>query len=176
MIYLIGGTPRVGKTTLSKMIMERKGIPFIPLDALTHALDHTYPDLGIRKEGWDSIPDKFFPYLKQLVISMGWTLPDSVIEGDSFLPKHAKELASEHNVRSIFLGTSKVTLEDITGKVMHDDWVNNLPEDEKQKLPDRLIEMSEKFRKGCEEEDLTYLDMSPGREEMLEKAYRALFA
>lgn len=70
MIYLIGGVPRVGKTTLAKLILERKGVPFVPADTLAHTLTHVYPQLGVRfgQEGaWESIPEKFYPFLKSFV-------------------------------------------------------------------------------------------------------------
>lgn len=174
MIYLIGGTPRVGKTTLSKMLMDRNHIPFIPLDALTHALDHAYPSLEIRKGNWDTIPDKFFPFLKEVVASMEWTLPNSTIEGDSFLPRHVAELAKSNQIRCVFLGTDKTSLEQIKGISTHDDWVSGIPEEEQIKLPARLVEMSEIFKKGCDEENLMYFNMADGREAQLEAAYKYL--
>lgn len=50
MLYFIGGPARVGKTTLAARLMRWQKTPFIPADVLTHALDETYPQLGIRKE------------------------------------------------------------------------------------------------------------------------------
>ena len=155
--------------------MERKNIPFIPLDALTHALDHTYPQFQIRSGGWETIPDKFYPFLRELVKTMGWTLPSCVIEGDSFLPEHAEKLLKEFNVRCIFLGASHITLEDIKGKSVHDDWVSDLSKEEQDKIPEWLISTSEMFRREAEKHNIPYFDMSENREKKLEEAYSALF-
>ena len=175
MIYLIGGTPRVGKTTLSKMIMERKDIPFVSADVLTHALDHTYPDLGIRSGGWHSIPDKFYPYLKEFIRSSTHNLPDYVIEGDSFLPEHVKKLSEEFEIKSLFLGTSNTTLELIKNKEIHDDWVSDLSDEKQKALPAWLISTSEMFKSESNKYDIPYFDTADNREKILEEAFQYLF-
>ena len=176
MIYLIGGTPRVGKTTLSKIILERKGVPFIPADVLTHALDHTYPQFEIRKGGWKNIPDKFFPYLRRFVESLTFSLPDYVVEGDSFFPEHADKLAKEFKVKSVFLGTSHITLADILKYSNHDNWVKNKPKEEQEALPEGLIEISKVIQSGAHKYGIPYVDMSGDREKRLEEGYAHLFA
>jgi hypothetical protein len=175
MYYFIGGTPRVGKTTLATMILERNKIPFIPADVLTHSLDRAYKELGIRVGKWETIPAQFFPYLKEFVRSMTWTLPSYLIEGDSFFPEHIKMLQEEFPIKAVFLGTSKVSLEEIKGFAKHDDWVSGLPEEEQKKLPAELVSMSEMFESESEKYGVSYFDMSENREQKLEEAYVSLF-
>ena len=176
MIYLIGGTPRVGKTTLARMIMERKHVPFVPADALTHALDQTYPQLGIRSGEWADIPDKFFPFLKEFVRTSGWNLKDYTIEGDSFFPEHVKKLSEEFKIRSVFLGTSDTNLELIKGPATHDDWVSELSEEKQKEMPAWFMSISEMFKKESEKYQIPYLDVALGREQILESAYKELVA
>ncbi len=175
MIYLIGGAPRVGKTTLAKIILERKNIPFIPADVLTQAIDHTYPKLGVRSGEWEDIPDKFYPYLREFVSQMKWNLPDYVIEGDSFFPRHVKKLAKEFKVKSVFLGTSHASLEEIKKFAFHGDWTNDLSEKKQKELPDWLVSLSKMFKTEADKYKIPYFDMSEDREQKLEEAYSALF-
>ena len=175
MIYLIGGTPRVGKTTLSKIILQRKGIPFIPADVLTHALDHAYPQFEVRKGGWEKIPDRFFPYLRRFVESLTFSLSDYVVEGDSFFPEHVSKLSKEFKVKSIFLGTSDIKLEDILAYSAHDNWVRDKSREEQEALPNGLVEMSKMFKLEAEKYQIPYVDMAIDREKRLEEAYTHLF-
>ncbi|WP_314251763.1 hypothetical protein [Streptomyces sp. DSM 40907] len=48
MIYLIGGPPRVGKSTLAWMLLEREGLPGCPTDALVSMLQRAAPEHGVR--------------------------------------------------------------------------------------------------------------------------------
>jgi hypothetical protein len=171
MIYLIGGTPRVGKTTLAKIIMERKGVPFVSADVLTHALDHTYPTLEIRSGEWNSIPDKFYPYLKEFIRSSTDNQPNYTIDGDSFFPEHVKKLSEEFEIRSVFLGTSNTTLDLIKDEKNHDNWVADLSEEKQQALPAWLISTSEMFKNEAKKYDIAYFDTAENREKVLEDAF-----
>jgi 2-phosphoglycerate kinase len=174
MIYLIGGTPRVGKTTLAKILMERKAIPFVSADVLSHALDRAYPNLEIRSGGWASIPDKFYTYLREFIKSSTHNLPDYIIEGDSFFPEHVKKLSEEFQIKSVFLGASHTTLDLIKSNVLHSDWVSTLPQEKQEKLPEWLMSTSEMFKKEAEKHNIRYFDVSEGREKILEEAFTYL--
>lgn len=175
MIYLIGGASRVGKSTLAKMLLTRKGISYIPADLLTHAVNDTYPDLGLRKNGWDSIPDKFFPLLKNILLGIKFYEAGFTVEGDSFFPSHAKELMKEIEMKCCFLGTSNINLKDIRGHSFYD-WVGTRPEKEQQELPGWIIEKSNMFKEDCEKYGITYFDMAIEREKTLEAAYDFLIS
>lgn len=171
MIYLIGGAPRIGKTTLARMMLDRKGIPFVPADVLTHALDRAYPELNIRSGGWTSIPEKFYPFLREFVKSSDSNSSDYVIEGDSFLPEHVERLSKEFKIKSVFLGTSNTTLDIIIGKAVHDDWVRDLPEEKQKGLPAWIISTSEMFKNEAKKYTVPYFDIAENREKALEEAF-----
>lgn len=175
MIYLIGGAPRVGKSTLSKMLLTRKGVPYIPADLVTHAVHDTYPELGLRKDGWDSIPDKFLPLLKNILKGVPYYNTDFTVEGDSFFPSHAKALMGEFEVKCCFLGTSDINLEDIRKHAFYD-WVGARPIEEQQKMPARILAQSQMFKEECEKYGVQYFDMAVEREKTLEAAYNFLIA
>ncbi len=179
MIYLIGGVPRVGKTTLAKLLLQRKGIPFVPTDTLAHTLTHMYPQLGIQfgKEGaWENIPDQFYPFLKSFVHGVKYHISDYTVEGDAFFPAHAQKLIEEEkDIRCCFLGASSITLEDIR-KYAFDDWVGDLPEKRQKEIPAWIMEKSLMLKAESEKRGIPYFDMAIDREKTLEAAYQFLTA
>ncbi len=177
MIYLIGGAPRVGKTTLATMLLKRKGVPFIPTDTLAHALTKTYPDLdiGFGVYGkWDQLPEKFFPFFEKVVGGLKYHSPDFTVEGDSFFPEQANKLLQEEdNIRVCFLGASAITLENIRAHAFSD-WVGDLPEERQQAIPAWIMEKSQMFKTESEKYNIPYFDMAVEREKQLEAAYNFL--
>lgn len=174
MVYFIGGAPRVGKTTLAKLILERDGVPFMPADSVRDALDRTYPHLGMNSEGWESIPDKLFPYLQELVRTVTWQLPRYVIEGDSFFPEHIRRIAETQDVRAVFIGASAIRLDEILAHEGYDDWVGRMPAERQKGMPSWISDVSSRFQRKAAAAGIPYFDLSLGREQQLEAAYSAL--
>jgi|GEM_PF-1128566 adenylate kinase family enzyme len=174
MIYLIGGAPRVGKTTLSKMILERKHIPFISTDLLRDALHEAYPELHIKDGKWKDWSKNFNAFFVSLVKHAHEIFPDCVIEGDVFFPSQVASLNNK-NVICCYLGTSKTDLETLKGVNVYDDWVTELTPKEQATLPELIVSISNDFKKEAEKYRIPYFDMANNRENQLEKAYKALF-
>lgn len=174
MIYLIGGAPRVGKTTLSKMIMERKGMPFLSTDLLREALDEAYPTLKIKNGEWKEWPDNFFPFLKALIKNTHEIYPDCVIEGDIFFPAHVVALVDK-NLKCCYLGTSKTDLATLKKENTHNDWIGDLSPEEQAKLPEWIVTVSEEFKKEAQTYEIPYFDITDDRDTALEKAYTYFF-
>jgi hypothetical protein len=177
MIYLIGGMPRVGKSTLAKMVLERNKISWMPLDIIRGALHSMSPDLGI-KEGenwWTGHHEKFFPFIKKLVHRINESNISYTLEGDSFLPEHADYLIQKFGVGACFLGTSKLELDTLKKfKGAADQWTEDLSEEELMKLPDWIIEKSREYKAECEKHGIKYFDVSSNYSKTLEEAYEYL--
>ncbi|MFI1301883.1 hypothetical protein [Streptomyces sioyaensis] len=99
MIYLIGGPPRVGKSTLAWMLLEREGLPGCPTDALVSMLQRAAPEHGVRH---GTHPDKAVPaqpFLIEFIRAAAEALDDSdpqdgyVVEGDIGTPAAATAAA-----------------------------------------------------------------------------------
>jgi hypothetical protein len=174
MIYLIGGMPRVGKSTLAKMILERDGISWMPLDTIREMLNKTVPERSIMagSDWWPSHHKKFFPFLRELVRVSETSF---TYEGDSFLPHHAAQLASESGVRTCFLGVSHLDVTTMKDHPGLNDWVQDLSEEELTKLPDWIVSQSLQYEAECKKLGVQYFDVSgSGRETAIEKAYAYL--
>lgn len=151
MIYLIGGAPRVGKTTLAKMIMVRKQIPFLCTDLVRDSICEAFPKLNIIDSDWKKRSKNFEPVFKALVEYSRSSFIDFVIEGDIFFPSQVAEL-KDKDVRCCYLGISQTD----------------------SNLPEWVISRSEEFKKECDRHAITYIDVSKNREAQLEKAYLEL--
>jgi 2-phosphoglycerate kinase len=44
-LYLVGGAPRVGKSSLAQRLLETDGIPWLPTDVLRTVLRRVLPEL-----------------------------------------------------------------------------------------------------------------------------------
>ncbi len=173
MIYLIGGPPRVGKSTLAQKFTKEKNIPFISTDMLLWMLIDTIPELNLWKP-YTEVPKKFFPFLKNFVKHTVATVPDYVIEGDAFYPEQVAELQKEFQVRACFLGTSHISLETIKKHVGHNDWLDEISEQEKTDLPGWIMEVSGTIQAECKKFSLPYFDTASNFEEAINRAFQSL--
>jgi hypothetical protein len=179
MLYLIGGVPRVGKTTLARMLLSRMGVPFVPADVLASMINDLVPAADIRFgafDTWERIPEKFFPYIKSFAGGIAHHAPEYTIEGDSFFPAQAKMLIDEHGAKACFLGASSINLGDIKIHSSGTDWVSDLPQAEQDALPEWIVEKSTMIKAECLKYNIPYFDMAIEREATLETAYDYLTA
>lgn len=171
MIYLIGGVSRVGKTTLSKIILDKKKIPYISADLLRNALYHY---LGKDLGKWEDRPEFFFPYLSDFIkrANNKYHYTGCVIEGDIFLPEQIANLPHDE-IKCIFLGTSNITLEQIMDNDP-DSWVHTMDPENRKGLADGIMKKSEMFKKEAEKYGFRYFDIYPDRDSALNDAFEYL--
>lgn len=177
MIYLIGGMPRVGKSTLAKMILERNKISWIPLDIIRGALHSMSPNLGIKegKDWWIGHHEKFFPFVKKLIHRINESNISYTLEGDSFLPEHAGFLTKKYGIKACFLGVSKLELDTLANfKGVTDYWLKDLPKEKLVNLSHWIIEKSKEYNMECEKYGIKYFDVSSDYSKTLEEAYEYL--
>ncbi len=195
MIYLIGGTTRVGKSTLASIILERKKIAIISTDVIRNLLDFSPTKLGITELEEEKRPEAFAPYFLQLLKILQNRYPNYVVEGDIFTPEQVASIQDRITLKCCFLGASKVTVEDLINVDPRRDWISNLSTEEKAKLsdsivqgnwvsrlspeeqakiPDQIMHRSEILRNESQEYGFPYFDIYPDRQKALENAYAAL--
>ena len=171
MIYLIGGAPRIGKTTLSKIILERNKIPYMPTDLIRGAL---YKFLNKDLGKWQDRPEFFFPYLADFIRRIDKEYKhDYVIEGDIFLPEQIASL-EQSKIKCVFLGSSNITLDQIKDNDS-DSWVHTMDVTRQNDLPNFIMEKSNMFKEEANKYGFAYFDIYPDRNKALEAAYEYLF-
>jgi hypothetical protein len=165
MIYLIGGAPRVGKTILAQQIAAKLKIGWISTDLLLEVLRSNHVE-GIKTE-WDVSPEAitataewFFPSLERFIWGVSSLAGSYVIEGVDFLPKQVSQLSVHYDIRSVFLGCSKMTLERFDQFPGHSRGYASLPEEMRRKFAHDIPLWSEFIRTEAKNNGCPYLDMS----------------
>ncbi len=175
MIYLIGGTARVGKSTLAALILERNHISNISTDVLRNLLDFSPTEVGINKLEDGKKAEAFFPYFLQFLKIIQNKYTDYVIEGDLFTPEQIASIQDKILVKCCFLGTSNITLEDLKKIDPKLDWVSKLELEKQQKLPEYLIKKSKNIQIEAAKYNFPYFDIYSNRQEAIELVYKSLF-
>lgn len=174
MIYLIGGTPRVGKSTLAALILERNNISSISTDVLRNLLDYSPLKVGIKDIELNKQPDSFFPYFLTLLHILQNKYPNYVIDGDLFIPQQIDSIKEKINLKCVFLGASNIVLDDLKKINSKLDWVSKMSPEEQTKLPEQFIKRSKLIEAEAKKYNFPYFDIYPDRGAALESAYIAL--
>jgi predicted kinase len=67
-LYLVGGAPRVGKSSLARRVLQIDGIPFLPTDVLRTVLRRVLPELDtIDQDPVDAslLAEFMYPHIEQ---------------------------------------------------------------------------------------------------------------
>lgn len=181
MLYLIGGVPRVGKSTLANLILERNKIAYIDTDWIVHMLMYASPKLGIKtftefnKDEFKNKTVNFYPFLYQFVKHNQPVVENYVIEGDSFLPEHVSALQKEFHTNACFLGSSDLQPKILLNNPCKNDWwIKKLSPKQLNDLCKWIMDMSGFLEKECGLYKITYFDISINYKEQIEKAYQYL--
>jgi hypothetical protein len=165
MIYLIGGAPRVGKSILSQRIAARLRIGWISTDLLVEML--RVNNSAEQKVEWNADPaaitavaDSFMPYLERFIWGVNSMSESYIIEGVSFLPYHVAQLSENYPVSAIFLGCSKMTLEQFDRFPGCSPGYSFLPVVERSQIVQDVPHWSEFIRQEAARLDYTYIDMA----------------
>ena len=179
MIYLIGGAPRVGKTTLTQRIVAQMGIGWVSTDALMTLLRAKEVE-GVPNE-WNADPeaiiataDWFFPCLEQFIWSVSSLAEHYIIEGVNFLPTHVKTLSEKYPVRTVFLGCANLTLERFDQFPGHSKGYAQLPEKMRRRIVHDVPLWSNFIQKEAIAFNYPYIDTSDNFSQRLNEAETTL--
>jgi hypothetical protein len=165
MIYLIGGAPRVGKSILSQRIAARLRIGWISTDLLVEML--RVNNSAEQKVEWNADPaaitavaDSFMPYLERFIWGVNSMSESYIIEGVSFLPSQVAQLSGKYPISAIFLGCSKITLEQFDQFPGRSPGYSFLPVVERRQIVQDVPRWSEFIRQEAARFSYTYIDMA----------------
>ncbi len=160
----------MGKSTLAQKLLNDKKIAYVSTDGLTVMLKPAgIPSFYDRNKS-----ERFFPYLEQFIERMLPVGPDYTIEGDSFTPQHAYILGEKCDVKAVFLGMSKVSVDNMLDYTKHDKWVERVTRNQLEDLAERIIQASVEIEKECSKYDIKYFDLSLGYNDKFADAYKSL--
>lgn len=163
MIYLIGGAPRTGKSILGQQLSAGLRIGWISTDLLQEVLRVRNEE----KAEWNATPeaiaataDWFFPYLERFVWGVSSMAESYVIEGVNFLPAQVRQLSTQYQIRTVFLGCTKMTLERFDQFPGRSIGYTFLPEEMRRQIVQDVPLWSALIRQQAKQFGYPYVDMS----------------
>lgn len=163
MIYLIGGSPRVGKSILCQQVAAKLAIGWISTDVLKELLK--VQGANITSIAWSdpatirATAEWFYPYLERFVWGIGSMAESYVIEGVDFLPEQIAQLSQKYQVRCVFMGCSEMTVERFEQFPGHSPGYIGLPEGLRQQIIQHVPIHSELVQQEAERFGYPYIDM-----------------
>src|SRR6266545_5281191 len=120
-LYLIGGPPRVGKSSLAQRLLTLDRIPWLPTDVLRTVLRRVLPELdAIDQDPVDPsrLAEFMYPHVEQAAEVCVEEADCFLIEGFDLAPSYLARLQAaltQAEVRGCFLGHGSFSVEDLTG-------------------------------------------------------------
>lgn len=172
MIYLVGGAPRAGKSILAQRVAARMRVGWIATDVIRSLLLRAE-----QADAWDASPDAisataewFLQYLERLVWGVSSLADDYLIEGVHFLPKQVASLSNKYQIRSVFLGRTKLTLAQFDAFPGRSRGYASLPMDLRQRIADDVPRWSAFVAQEAGAFGYRYVDTSDDFESSLTEA------
>jgi predicted kinase len=88
-LYLVGGPPRVGKSSLAQQLVQTEGIPWLPTDIVRTVLRRVLPELdSIDQDPVDALrlAEFMYPHIEQAVEVCAEEAEQFLIEGFELSP------------------------------------------------------------------------------------------
>jgi hypothetical protein len=120
-LYLVGGAPRVGKSSLAQRLLQTDGIPFLPTDVLRTVLRRVLPELdAIDQDPVDALllAEVMYPHIEQAAEVCVEEAECFLIEGFELSPSYVARLQAalgQAEVRGCFLGHGSFSVQDLAG-------------------------------------------------------------
>lgn len=183
MIYLIGGVPRSGKSTLARLILKEKKISYFSIDLFMMAFHKNNNSLGINVNlNSDERAELIWPYLKNMIITQIDAKEDFIFEGDIILPKYIKSyLKQNKNIKMCFLGYESLNIEKSillfkkNRTSYPNDWFSKKSKKFMVNFLEKEVKKSKLIHKQCLDNKYPYFDISNSYESGILKAFNHLF-
>ncbi len=168
MLYMIGGAPRSGKTTLARQMFAEYGVPYFSIDTLIASLASASPELGMRvSDPALKRVEIVWPTIRKVASDVVQSSDDLLLEGDVLLPKHLIEFGhSTHaGIKACFIGYADVDpVKKLRAIREHaadgTDWTEELDDARLLDLIGELRTFSEYLRRECCHYKIPYFDGS----------------
>lgn len=162
-VILIGGPPRVGKTTAAGLIGRALGCGWTSLDVIRGVVGSLVPEMA-NAVGPGIPPDReaelFFPHFERAAGGVFYLHGTHVLEGVGFMPKDVPRLGSWIGRSAMFLGARTFDLEVGRRHAGRNRWIDDLSEDESATVPDWIESWSRDVEAQCGDAGIPYIDIS----------------
>ena len=120
-IYLVGGAPRVGKSSLAQRMLAIDGIPWLPTDVIRTVVRRVAPEVdAIDQDPVDApaLAEVMYPHVEQAAEVCAEEANRFLIEGFELAPSYPRRLRAAlggTEIRACFLGHGSFSSEDLAG-------------------------------------------------------------
>ena len=181
-IYLVGGAPRVGKSSLAQRLLTADGIPWLPTDVIRTVVRRVAPEVDAAdRDPVDAtaLAEVMYPHIEQAVEVCAEEADRFLIEGFELAPSCPARLRAAlggPEVRACFLGHGSFSAEDLAA------YRGPKPQSKSDLSPEELRESanwirhrSRQLRQQCDALRVPYVDVGDaGFEAAMAEARRLL--
>jgi hypothetical protein len=120
-IYLVGGPPRVGKSSLAQRMLAADGIPWLPTDVIRTVVRRVAPDVDAADQDpvdAAALAEIMYPHIEQAAEVCAEEADQFLIEGFELAPSYPARLRTalgQTEIRACFLGHSSFSAADLAG-------------------------------------------------------------
>jgi hypothetical protein len=164
-VYLVGGAPRVGKSSLAQRLLAIDGIPWLPTDVLRTVLRRVLPELdAIDQDPVDAsvLAEFMYPHVEQAAEVCAEEAERFLIEGFELAPSYLARLRAAlepTEVRACFLGHGLYSVADLAGyrgpKPQH----HGASAEELREAAGWIRQRSRQLRDECADAGVPYVDV-----------------
>ncbi len=174
-LYLVGGPPRTGKSTVAIMLMQRRAIPWLPTDVIRNVLGRADPQIAAldRFDRIDDLVQMMRPYLEHTIdVCLGQSRA-FLVEGIEIRPADVARYEARHpGTRSCFLGNATITPSSLREVPGDNPWHASSTDIGLERLSASIRRWSLETEAACRHTGHPYVDM--GREGFDRGVRRAL--
>ena len=181
-VYLLGGAPRVGKSSLAQRLLAIDGIPWLPTDVIRTVVRRVVPEVDAVDQDpvdADALAEVMYPHIEQAAEVCAEEASRFLIEGFELAPSYPARLQAAlggTEIRACFLGHGSFSAADLAG------YRGPKPQDESGLSSGALREAaswirrrSRQLRQQCDELRVPYIDIGEaGFEAAMAEARRLL--
>jgi hypothetical protein len=177
MVIVLGGPPRCGKTTLAQRVAAELGIGWTSTDTTRDVVNMLMPALyesGGPGRDPDPEADVFFPFFERMVESCSYLADQYLIEGVGFMPRHVGALAARIELRTVFVGMTRVHLDVLLATEGRNRWHRELDDATLALVPAWIESWSRQIEGECARLSLPYVELGDDFDAGCERARRLL--
>lgn len=179
---VILGVARAGKTTLSRMIVNKyKNYQVINGDCIRTSFQNIFPQIEINKYGGEGMKEKFSLFCSELLeqeITQNEDYFNYIFESCDVTPENARKYFSLNNTIIVFLGYPKLSVEEIIYNYKNyaeeNDYMLKKTDDEIMNRAILWLQKSKEYQEQCKLYNIKYIDVSYNRNNIFDEFIKDL--
>jgi len=177
-IYIIGGLPRTGKTTLGERLAQKVKVNNLEIDHIRAMFDADPSSVIGYGSGTDIevVTKALRPFIERLIGSLASSGSSLIINGEAMQPDMVRKSPHAAHIRACFLGLGdpERSFHAIREHARGNDWTIEKSDDELRHILEKYAARSAKIEDACVRLGIPYFDVSPDYEDAHAQAFATL--